>query len=332
LTFSPGSTRTVDGLFACADQFRQQACDAVNDDVIPPCVTPGTRAPGEPCIASSQCASLVCFNTGGGNCGSCDPTVGVGEACSSEVACTPGLYCDPLTNTCATYQSSTMPDGGVPPNSGGPGDPCSTDESCSSATFCKETANPAVCTALPTLGEDCATPHRCAGDDYCDHEGFVCRGLPGMGQDCGVDAVTGVAQWCEPPLICRPLATSGNDTCEPAQTEGEPCLLDNTGNVRLDSCASDLACDTTRSPPTCVNAGTAGKACSPSSPTPCGGGYTCACSDSTCSSGSGTCVLLRFAGERCDEPNTQCHPAFSCTAGVCAPLDSQGLFAVCGTP
>jgi hypothetical protein len=153
-----------------------------------------------------------------------------------------------------------------------------------------------------------------------------------MGQSCGVDALTHVASWCASPLICRSLTDGGSETCEAAQSEGEPCLYDAAGKLRADSCAPGLVCDSTLTPPTCVNAGTPGKACGPSSSSGCGGGYTCVCSDSSCSSGSGTCVLLRFDGERCDEPNAQCHPAFTCTSGVCTPLDSQGLFAACPMP
>jgi hypothetical protein len=321
LTFSPGSTRTVDGLYACADQYRQEACDAVNLDVIPPCVTPGTREAGATCVASSQCTSLVC-DTNGGGCGTCEPMVGVGESCSGSVTCTPGLYCDPATQLCATYE---------PVMQGGAGDPCSTDSDCGGWVFCDQTTTPrGTCTPYPEVGADCSKARGCASDGYCALTDLVCHALPGTGQACGVDARSQVPHWCASPLVCHPATDSAPATCLPGQARGEPCLVDASGATDVDSCAPGLTCDNSLLPATCMGGALPGESCNPSAANPCAPGYSCPCADSSCT--SGTCVTLSVAGGRCDEPNTQCHPAFTCTGGVCAPIDSQGLFAACGTP
>ncbi len=91
--YAPGSTRTVEGTWACAEGWRDLACDALPS--YPPCATPGTRADGEPCIAAMQCASLAC-SAYGDACGVCSHLAADGEACDEAAGtrCDEGLYCD----------------------------------------------------------------------------------------------------------------------------------------------------------------------------------------------------------------------------------------------
>ncbi len=88
LVFSPGSTRSAAGMQACAKAYADLPCEDVQNDVLPPCVTPGTRAAGEPCAFPSQCRSLDCRQDG--DCGVCATPVALGESCAA-----PDVDCEP---------------------------------------------------------------------------------------------------------------------------------------------------------------------------------------------------------------------------------------------
>ncbi|HEU5075839.1 MAG TPA: hypothetical protein VFU02_16715, partial [Polyangiaceae bacterium] len=97
LLFAPGSTRTVDGAFTCADEWRALACDLTT----PECATSGTLADGEACVSGIQCASRRCSGNAA-SCGSCVPSADRGEACDDTIGpqCAPGLQCHGTDSVC----------------------------------------------------------------------------------------------------------------------------------------------------------------------------------------------------------------------------------------
>jgi hypothetical protein len=101
VSFSDGSTRTPEGLLDCAEQIATYDCDAWNIDVLPECVTPGTRGPGEACIFSSQCQSLA-WSGSADSCGACLRFATDADDCNDAtvVTCEPGDACDSDTGRC----------------------------------------------------------------------------------------------------------------------------------------------------------------------------------------------------------------------------------------
>ena len=58
--FSDGSEFTVASLIACGDYWRTRSCDEIASGVDPACLTRGSLLLAEPCMFSTQCASLWC--------------------------------------------------------------------------------------------------------------------------------------------------------------------------------------------------------------------------------------------------------------------------------
>jgi len=227
LLFAPGSTRTIDGTFACADEWRALTCDIPT----PECATAGTLADGEACVTGIQCASRLCSgNTD--QCGSCVPSAGLGESCDDAIgpSCTPGLTCDPSESVCFAPS---------------PGDPMQVGDECApSASNCypndcrADDAGVYRCQPYPTLGQDCSEPLTCAfGDSYCDIS-QVCLAFPAAGDPCGVDGFTGMAQWCAEDTFCD--RTSEPAVCRALPKVGEPC--DGSCQENLSCLCSDAAC------------------------------------------------------------------------------------------
>lgn len=226
--FAPGSTRTVEGTLACADEWRELPCDAVPSH--PTCATPGTRAAGEPCIASMQCASHSC-STYGDTCGVCSQIAGEAEACdlAAGIDCDEGLYCSEDPQVCVA----------LPPASRAStlalGEECDPRLSECYPNDCRrDTSDVYRCTPYPTLGQDCTVPLTCAfGDSYCDISG-VCLAFPAVGAACGVDGFTGDGRWCgadgycddtAEPRVCRALAAPG-EACVTGCVSGYRCECD----------------------------------------------------------------------------------------------------------
>jgi hypothetical protein len=318
LVFSPGATRTPAGLKACAIEYATFSCDELHLGKLPACVTPGTRQTGEACVFSSECESRSCKRSG--SCGVCARVVGEGQDCSApDVDCEFHLNCDGGVCT-------AMP---VPQPSGTleVGQPCGAAAACRADLYCASSTG--LCAPYPTLGMSCADRRSCVSDSYCELNGLVCAAPPSAGQPCGVDGYTGQAVHCAEDLYCQRTSES-TGTCGLALEVGEPCLVDpETQLPTAYGCGDNRRCDTSVMPAVCAELLGPGADCTNPPNDACSQGLSCLCDpvapNQTCP--KRTCATLRFAGQRCDEPGALCHPAFTCTGGVCVPLDSQGTFA-----
>jgi len=218
LLFAPGSTRTIDGTFACADEWRALSCEIPT----PECATAGTLVDGEACVTGIQCASRLCS----GNtdlCGSCMPSVGLGEPCDDALGpqCTPGLLCDPTESVCVALSGATT-------------DPLELGEECESTRSdcypndCRaDDAGVYRCQPYPTLcGVDGFTgvAQWCADGLTCDRtsEPTVCRTLPGAGEPC-VGA-------CQQDLSCNCADDAcTSQVCQRPRFHGETCAAPQDG-------------------------------------------------------------------------------------------------------
>ncbi len=320
LSFSPGATRTVAGLLACAEDYKTWPCDKVKADELPACVTPGERAQSERCVYNSECRGLSCESLGG--CGQCARLAALDESCAApDVDCVPGTYCSPEMTCEATGVGVTTP----PP---GPNEPCMVGNSCVKDYYCKGTVNQAVCAPLPEINDSCLEINACASGAYCAAD-YTCKAMPAMGEPCGQGAFGGFPNACQDKLVCHHAPDGLSGTCLPYPKAGEPCVLMPPTMPEYGLCGPGLGCDMSQSPPQCLAPGKPGDGCG--SGRACEGYARCQCPEGEPNCTERKCVGLRFAGERCDEPNYVCHPAFSCTAGVCQPIVLQGKFAeTCG--
>lgn len=312
LTASPGSTRTVEGLQACAKTYQTMPCEQVDADELPACVTPGTVPLGNACAFSSQCQSLSC----GGDeaCGFCVPSAREGEPCSSST----GLC---LGNLACEGGKCTRP-GDAPVG----GDLKDVGETCASYTECKAglRCTAGMCAEYPTLNESCAESRTCVKDSYCELDGLICKAYPTLGQACGVDGFTGEAGYCAGELRCSRTAKAVG-TCGELPAVGQACLLNpETQMPEALSCAKAARCDATQAPPRCVALASKGQACGTTRD--CTTGLSCLCPDGTSTCTAHLCGELRFRDQACGAAGEICHPGFSCSAGKCQPRDSQGLF------
>jgi hypothetical protein len=305
LVFSPGSTRTAKGLLACAEAYATWPCDDVKGGVIPACVTPGARAQGEPCKYASQCESLQCETHG--DCGQCSKTVDIGQSCSApDVDCGSQGFCA-ASGTCQPMS--------------GPlylaGQPCTVDWPCQADYYCQD-----VCLPLPKVGESCLNTGTCAYGAYCGLTG-ACEAVPSAGQLCGLPRNGKPGEFfCEPGLDCDVDPSSMTGTCLPPGALGQACLF--TANwPGNQACASGLHCDDTQG--LCLGVAAAGGACK--TIWDCEPDLICACPAGLPDCQQQYCAMPRVEGERCDEPNTACLPAFVCAAGKCKQGGLRSLFA-----
>ena len=292
VTFSPGSQRTVQGLLACAKDYESFSCDAMAREEVPPCVTAGTRATGEPCVFSSQCASLACRTTTPGDCGKCAARVGQGQACkdAADVVCDFGLGCDQTTGKC-----TPPPPPPSRPSARQPGEACNRAlDTCIGKDYtCTGTdADPSAyqCRPEARLGESCARERDCASDSYCPLA-LVCAALPSVGQPCGIDAWVGKAFWCDANSSCKcnDLPDCKTGTCRAPAQAGEDCGQN-----------------------------------------PCAQGLSCRCADITTRDAC-KCIDYQDVGEPCGTPTTMCWPWATCNANLCTAVTSQNRFAnACG--
>jgi len=314
LTFLAGSTRAVADLKACADVYRQLPCDEIERGIEPHCVTPGTRALGEPCGFASQCASLAC-SSGRETCGVCVPAAHEGESCGKGEDCAGFLEC--IGNVCELPGKLTQ----------SLGEECSDAAAkyCQAGLSCDKATS--KCVPYPTLGMSCAGTRNCGGEAYCELAALTCQAYPGVGMSCGVD-ISGDARYCAEPLRCV-SPSKGVGTCMLYPQAGEACLLaaeaETTG---YQLCEAGLRCDTATSPATCAAKGGPTQVCS--FDRDCVSGLTCVCLSGQAACADRVCGRLQLRGQPCTAPGDVCHPGFSCVAGVCEPRDSQGLFASCG--
>ncbi len=313
LTSSPGSTRTVEGLQACAKAYATMPCEQVDADELPACVTPGTAPLGNACAYNSQCQSLSC----GGDeaCGYCVPSAREGEPCSSSTGiCVGNLLCE--GGKC-TRSPGTTPGGDLKDIGGA----CTTHTDCKPELHCY---NGSTCDKYPTLNESCSVARTCVNDSYCELDGLTCKAYPALGQPCGVDGFTGGAAYCAGEARCS-RTSKGVGTCVELPAVGQACLIDpETQMPEYQPCAMSARCDATQAPPRCVALASKGQACDTTRD--CATGLNCLCPDGTSTCSAHVCGELRFRDQACGASGEICHPGFSCTAGKCQPRDSQGLF------
>jgi hypothetical protein len=176
-SFSPGSTRTVASLIACAEQWTTFDCTQATNGGSPPCATPGTRQTGETCAFASQCQSQRCGTIAGvSSCGTCKAPVPDGSPCSELSDCALGHVCS--AGVCGT----PAPRPPRPPPAAA-GAPCT--GRCVEGYACgpDAVAEPR-CVPLPGPGSPCIQ-ERCREGAYCSFATRQCLTEPGVGEPCG---------------------------------------------------------------------------------------------------------------------------------------------------
>jgi hypothetical protein len=195
--FAPGSTRTVEGLFACAEQYKSLPCAQVQNGPLPPCAAPGTKQGGEPCVFNAQCASLACKITG--TCGSCARVVPEnGDCTAADAACGLGLSC--VGGVCVVLGGNVKQ----------PGEACTNYTECDQANaFCNPSG---VCAVYPGEDQNCAASNHCTSAFYCASADQICRARPTLDQPCGNDAASNIPA-CASGLACTAAVSPSPGTC-----------------------------------------------------------------------------------------------------------------------
>jgi hypothetical protein len=239
--FGPGSTRTVEGTFACAEELLTFDCDLLAAGFAPDCSTPGTRAPGERCFSPIQCASHSCSGNVSG-CGECVMRVGPGDSCGSDRECPVGYACG-AERLCIEY----VPERLDPPQDRAVGETCATNDRCPDGYLCLlfEGAETRVCAVLPAEGEPCAlgviASIRCQAEYYCDPESQLCEAAPTTGEECGYFPAGLVP--CGPGNACFTEGEEGLGVCVAEGGVGDPCPEDGMVSATLANCQSGLVCN-----------------------------------------------------------------------------------------
>lgn len=227
-TFSPGSTRTADGLFACASDWKAWPCANVDQGASPPCGLPGTRAAGEPCLFASQCASLSCSSYGSvATCATCLAVAPPGGACDAMTLCPGGQYCSgsqcvPNTATLPTEKPIALRM---------PGASCVFGDTCWEDNVCVQDPTDdhiGTCGAAALPGEPCTQPVL--------GQSKICW----LGTACGPDGLCPAATPCTAGPSCaanQACACSGGTCgCHRPREEGATC------NPPVAPCAAGLEC------------------------------------------------------------------------------------------
>ena len=245
--FSPGSTRTVESVVACAEIFRTFPCEELLRGAVPDCATPGTFEGGADCAFDSQCESLTC--DGASRCNTCKFLADADRPCSEpDTVCPLGQYCaatgcvdqvpvepslvarlgeacDALTacldSRCERPSGSSVGVCVDYPTSG----PCDFNR-CASTAYCNSQQQ---CVANPTAGQPCAilgSTQFCAAGSVC--RSGICELLPGPGGPCSAAPGYQFPSGCQPGLHCvcaDDACTSGQ--CVQLAQEGESCPMPN---------------------------------------------------------------------------------------------------------
>ncbi|HKU36988.1 MAG TPA: hypothetical protein VJR89_02540 [Polyangiales bacterium] len=219
--FSPGSTRTVEQVTACAKAWLDHPCDDVLHERSPACATPGTRELGESCVTNSQCKSSRCTAyVTDPTCGKCVAVAASGGACSTELACPRDEMC--TNGKCMPRQLVTP--SGKPSFVFAPGQACTTSSEpnfggCTLGTVCdtRPGVDGSYCYYEPGPGERCyhAAPHTCWGEGDCD--GHTCAPI----YPCSDSLRT-----CERGEVCVCSdAECKSSSCSLPRQEGQTCML-----------------------------------------------------------------------------------------------------------
>ncbi len=165
----------------------------------------GTRALGETCSFSSECADGWCTGTCGAY--TCAARLPEESPCRLDEQCAAGLVCSRATGRCAEQERFTAP-----------GEACDTTRACSSGHGCSSLDGGGTCVPLPREGETCRSAVTCDGPELnggCTQIGACAAGLACMGENPDQHGEPTVA-------VCRPV---------PFRAEGETC-----GSVQLPWC------------------------------------------------------------------------------------------------
>ena len=304
--FSPGSTRTVAGLKACALEYAARSCADVLSRRTLACTTPGTRQPGEACTYPSQCASLAC-SASGGQCGTCLELATEGQACAAEgPECDSGLRC--VDAKCAPGPSEAP---------AAPGQPCAQRTICQGG-FCNAGG---ICQLLGESGASCTSSRECKPGLFCDDAGLVCHPPAAMGEPCVEETATPFRHCAGG--ACRVTAPPAIGSCGAYAQIGEDCSL-HIGDYIIDvDCAPGSHCGAGAK---CAANREMGSACTYD--LECQAGLTCLCPANApgpdCT--AHICGKPGFKGDPCAPDGNPCHPAFACEGNQCVPRMNRGLF------
>jgi hypothetical protein len=305
--FSPGSTRTIDGLFQCASEIEAMACDAYLGGERPAACGPGTRKPGEGCRFNSQCESQRCgTNLVTGTCGTCIAVAKTGDPCGGEVQCDYNAYCD-SSNRCVAFTSS----GGL-----GVGAVCDNQgRSCRAGLGCvapSPGATEGTCAELPGPGASCkpsvgfAFP-LCATGAFCKPAGDggtgTCTAALPNGQPCG-DPSPYPGDVCREG-VCVPPSGGGTPTCSPYSEPNESCTPPRQCNAKTAYCVDNV----------CRALPKIGESCAAA---PCGEG-SCTVEES-----GARCYAKPNpggVGDPCNPPFVTCRTYLECNSGTCRRRD-----------
>lgn len=227
---APGSNLTPDQAGRCGEVYKKATCDDLFNGAIPAaadCQVAGSRATGEPCGQDSQCQARNCQLASGTNCGTCQPTVGAGQACggAAKIACVSSLSC--INSVC------------VAPGSSG--------QACSSSAPCQTNLRCASGTCQPKVepGGACATSSDCKtylGNQTCDANAKVCATVTinyiDGGGSCTNSVMNNTQNLCKADFECRAKTAGAPTTCEPRTALGQPCGTGLAGCVLGTSCVS----------------------------------------------------------------------------------------------
>ncbi|HTM46502.1 MAG TPA: hypothetical protein VL137_16195 [Polyangiaceae bacterium] len=298
LFFSPGTTRTVDGLAACATDISQMTCLDWEQDNWPSCVSPGTRAEGESCVFSSQCQSLECAASGD-SCGTCLPIANLGELCGDNAACGPGQRCNGVCELIPAPPPGQMPPDPSPVPPGlAQGMSCGLMDSCAQGLWC-------------------LLPMPWPADVPADSKPGTCDVLPAANAPCAFERFASGAS-CAEGAYCDAAST----TCQPLPTSGEPCLT-----FPFPDCALGFFCDrTVNADGVCTAQGDLGAACSVS--VPCLADLSCV---PAMPGGAFSCHTVAQEGQDCTAQTSQCEAGTQCQGGICVATDELTTFSsLCG--
>jgi hypothetical protein len=216
---APGTGNTPASMTACAAAYTNWSCPDWANSIVPePCkIQPGSKAKGNPCIFSAQCASGYCSIPRGATCGACDDLPQVGTRCVAGNSCAGnGLYCDGVTGTC---QAQVMTAGAF----------CDAG-SCGYLLDCVAPLDGGAGTCMP-LGTE--VDAGCFGSQhdapYCASQfGFVCLKnhcqqelFAFAGSACAYNSSTNSYTRCTAGSTC--VAGDGGSTCVAAAAEGFAC-------------------------------------------------------------------------------------------------------------
>ncbi|MFO0615300.1 MAG: hypothetical protein U0414_22090 [Polyangiaceae bacterium] len=219
---------------------------------------------GEACGFDAQCASARCSaDPDQGQCGTCVTLVALGEACDGQdLACARSASCvssvcktnkKDVGDACAVGPKGTdfgdcddelycAPDDGSFTNGHcrphlALGEACVFSWTCAAGTTCDGTTGKCE---IPDPSNCFLHPYLCGEGQYCSQAGVCAPAKLTAGAICGISNGMIVDGECAPGLVCgnadAPNGGSPQDdeTCLPAPTSGQPCMLG--------QCASGLYC------------------------------------------------------------------------------------------